>query len=35
MSTGYNTKATDDQQYEMRSHYPTPRILENTFGEMD
>ena len=35
MSTGYNTKAANDQIYEMRSHYPTPRMLENTFGDMN
>lgn len=35
MSTGYNTKATNDQEQEMRSSYPTPRILDKNFTEMD
>ena len=35
MSTGYNTKAANDQIYDMRSHLPTPRMLDKTFGEVD
>lgn len=35
MSTGYNTKAADDQIYEMRSYYPTPRMLDKTFEDVD
>jgi hypothetical protein len=35
MSTGYNTKAAEDQIYEIRSHYPTPRMLDKTFEDVD